>query len=524
VTGNAAVDALASGNATTGAALASFLLGEPSSFGRYFTGIGLYPGLRETRIFLYGQDTWRATRKLTLDYGLRWENYLPQGAAKPGGAGTFDPLTGMELVAGLGPNSLSLGVKPYNLGFTPRLGIAYQVQPNTVVRAGYGWGFTPAGYGSIFGQGLEYNPPILNGQTIPQANPYSADFNLLTGPPLPVNPPIGSNGSYPLPDGISVYNWFWPLKAYRIPMAYFWNTTVQHQFSNGLSFQVAYVGNVGRHLYLNPNINQAVPGPGNFDSRRPFFPQFGLEQGIFYTCNCDTSNYHSLQAKLEKHASHGLDFALNYTYSKAMGSSNFGGGGFDDNYHWNNSYGPASYNSTHALTLTNVWQIPYGRGKRWGSSNSKALDLILGGWSLDGLSTLDSGRPFSPMVSNGSSVNADFNGVRADIIGNPHVANQSAAEWFNPAAYTDPLQPYRDGTAAANSLWGPALYVVDLALAKTFVIRENKSIEFRWENFNAFNVNNYGLPNNTVDVSGAGQITSTQVPMRQMQFGLHFRF
>lgn len=524
VTGNAAVDALASGNATTGTALASFLLGQPSSFGRYFTGIGLYPGLRETRIFLYGQDTWRATRKLTVDYGLRWENYLPQGAAKPGGAGSFDPLTGTELVAGLGPNSLSLGVKPYNLGFTPRLGIAYQVQTNTVVRAGYGWGFTPAGYGSIFGQGLEYNPPILNGQTIPQANPYSPDFNLLAGPPLPVNPPIGSNGSYPLPDGISVYNWFWPLKAYRIPMAYFWNATVQHQFSGGLSFQVAYVGNVGRHLYLNPNINQAVPGPGNFDSRRPFFPQFGLEQGIFYTCNCDTSNYHSLQTKLEKHASHGLDFTLNYTYSKAMGSSNFGGGGFDDNYHWNNSYGPASYNSTHAVTLTNVWQIPYGRGKRWGSSNGKALDLILGGWSLDGLTTLDSGRPFSPMVSNGSSVNADFNGVRADIIGNPHVGNQSAAEWFNPAAYTDPLQPYRDGTASANSLWGPALYAVDLALAKTFVIRENKSLELRWENFNAFNVNNYGLPNNTVDVSGAGQITSTQVPMRQMQFGLHFRF
>src|SRR4029077_10625680 len=176
-----------------------------------FTGIGLYPGIRETRIFLYGQDTWRVTRKLTLDYGLRWENYLPQGAAKPGGAGSFDPLTGMVLVAGLGSNSLSLGVKPYNLGFAPRLGIAYQLQTNTVLRAGYGWGFTPAGYGSIFGQGLEYNPPILNGQTIPQANPYSPDFNLLTGPPLPVNPPIGSNGTYALPDCISVYNWFWPL-------------------------------------------------------------------------------------------------------------------------------------------------------------------------------------------------------------------------------------------------------------------------------------------------------------------------
>lgn len=523
VTGDASVDALTSGAATTGAGLASFLLGQPSSFGRYFTGIGLYPGLRQTRIFLYGQDTWRITPKLTLDYGLRWENYLPQRAAKPGGGGSFDPLTGMVLVAGLGSNSLDLGVKPYNLGFAPRLGIAYQVKTHTVLRAGYGWGYTPAGYGSIFGQGFEYNPPILNGQTIPQANPYSPDFNLLAGPPLPVNPPIGSNGEYPLPDGISVYNWYWPLDAYRVPMAYFWNATVQHQFSNDLSFQLAYVGNVGRHLYVNPNINQAVPGPGDFDSRRPFY-KFGLEQGIYYTCNCSTSNYNGLQAKLEKHASHGLDFTLNYTYSKALGITTFGGGGYDNNYDWIASYGPASYNSTHALTLASIWQIPYGHGRHWGSSSSKALDLVLGGWGLDGITQLDSGRPFSPMVSNTASVNADFNGVRADKIGNPHVANQSAAEWFNPAAFTDPRQPYRDGTASAGSLWGPAEYLVDLALDKTFVISEHKTLEFRWEAFNAFNVDNYGLPNNTVDVSGAGQITSTQVPMRQMQFGLHFRF
>jgi hypothetical protein len=524
VTGSATVDALASGNATTGAALASFLLGQPSSFGRYFTGIGLYPGLRQTRIFLYGQDTWRVSSKLTLDYGLRWENYLPEGAAKAGGAGSFDPLTGDVLVAGLGGNSLSLNVKPYSLGFAPRVGIAYQLKAHTVLRAGYGWGFTPAGYGSIFGQGLEYNPPILNGQTIPQANPYSPDFNLLTGPPLPVNPPIGSNGSYPLPDGISVYNWFWPLDSYRVPMAYFWNGTVQHQFSNGLSFQVAYVGNVGRHLYVNPNINQAVPGPGDFDSRRPFFPKFGLEQGIYYTCNCSTSNYNGLQVKLEKHAAHGLDFSLNYTYSKAMGITNFGGGGYDNNYDWKASYGPLSFNPTHAVTLTNVWQLPYGRGRRWGSSNGKALDAVLGGWSLDGTTTLASGRPFSPMVSNTASVNADFNGVRADIIGNPHIANPSPAEWFNVAAYTDPQQPYRDGTASADSLWGPAMYVVNLALAKTFTLTETKTLEIRWENFNAFNIDNYGQPNNTIDVSGAGQITNTQTPMRQMEFGLHFRF
>jgi len=524
VTGNAAVDTLAAGNVTTGAGLASFLLGQPSNFDRIASSI-YYPGLRETRVFLYGQDTWRVTRKLTLDYGVRWENYLPQRAAKPGGTGMFDPLTGMERVAGVAPIPLDLGVHAYNLGFTPRLGIAYQVQQNTVVRVGYGQGFNPAGYGSIFGQGAEYNPPATIVQFVPQVYSYSPDFNLLTGPPAPANPPVGSNGQYPLPDGISPFNFFWPLSAYRVPEAYFWNFTIQHQFGNGLAFQVAYVGNVGRHLYVNPNLNQAVPGPGSLDSRRPFFPQFGLEQGIYYTCNCDNSNYNGLQVRAEKRASHGLDFTVNYTYGKAMGSTNFGGGGFDNNRDWGASYGPLSFNSIHALTLINVWQIPYGHGQHWGASASKPLDLILGGWSLNGITTLQSGRPFSPTVSNAPLLNdTDFNGVRADIIGNPHDVKQSAAEWFDPAAYSEPQQPYRDGTASADSLWGPATYVVNLALAKTFTLTEGKALEFRWENFNAFNIDNYVIPAATIDVSGAGQITATQTAMRQMQFGLHFRF
>jgi hypothetical protein len=121
-------------------------------------------------------------------------------------------------------------------------------------------------------------------------------------------------------------------------------------------------------------------------------------------------------------------------------------------------------------------------------------------------------------------VNADLNYFRPDVIGDPSVSNQNASLWFNPAAYSAPLQPYRNGDAGKGSLRGPALYVFNLALAKTFPIMENKSLEFRWENFNAFNHVNLGLPAMQVDVSGAGQITSTASPMRQMQLGLHLRF
>jgi hypothetical protein len=134
-------------------------------------------------------------------------------------------------------------------------------------------------------------------------------------------------------------------------------------------------------------------------------------------------------------------------------------------------------------------------------------------------------RSFTPTISNAPLVNADFNYFRPDIIGNPNVSNPNANLWFNPAAYTAPQAPYRNGDASKGSLRGPALFVFNLSLSKEFVIVENKTIEFRWENFNAFNHVNLGLPATTqVDVGGAGQITSTANPMRQMQLALHFRF
>jgi len=179
---------------------------------------------------------------------------------------------------------------------------------------------------------------------------------------------------------------------------------------------------------------------------------------------------------------------------------------------------------THAVTLLNNWELPFGKGRRYLSNVSKAADAVTGGWRLSGVTTMYSGVAFTPTISNAPLLNADFNYVRPDIIGNPHVSNPSADMWFNPAAYTAPQAPYRNGDASKGSLRGPALFVFNLSLSKEFIIVENKTIEFRWENFNAFNHVNLGVPGNTVDVGGAGQITSTANPMRQMQLALHFRF
>ena len=142
------------------------------------------------------------------------------------------------------------------------------------------------------------------------------------------------------------------------------------------------------------------------------------------------------------------------------------------------------------------WDLPFGRGRHFGANASKVVDAVAGGWRFSGVTTLYSGIAFTPTISNAPLVNADFNYFRPDIIGNPNVSNPSAAEWFNPAAYTAPQAPYRNGDAGKGTLRGPGLVVLNLALAKVFSIAERKTLEFRWENFNALNHVNLGMPNN----------------------------
>ncbi|HLH02525.1 MAG TPA: TonB-dependent receptor [Bryobacteraceae bacterium] len=525
-TGDFDVDQLTNGLASTGSGLASYLLGLPATFGRYYTAYDYYPGLRETRLFFFAQDSWRVTPKLTLNYGVRYENYLPQVAAKPGGAGSFDPSTGEVLVAGVGDVPRNLGVKPYNLGFLPRIGIAYQAAEKTVIRAGYGASTNPGGLGSVFGQGADYNPPITNPQSINQSNIYFAPFNLLNGPPAPANPPVGSNGRYLLPDGIGINYFTDPLDSYRIPTVYFWNFTVQQQLTSSMALEVGYVGNVGRHLFESLNRNQAVPGPGDVDPRRPFYNLFGLEQGIYQYCNCDNSNYNSLQVKLQKQFSRGLDFLLTYTWGKALDYQGEGGGGSPSNvYNGRNDYGVASWDREHTVTLTHNFDIPVGRGRRWNLGNNAVADAVLGGWRLSGVHSFASGLPFTPTIANAPLLNdPDFSQVRADLVGNPNVAHPSASLWFNPAAYTAPEQPFRQGTAGRNTLRGPGLWNSDLSLSKNLIPSERWKLELRADAFNVFNRVNLANPASQIDGSGPGQITAIQVPMRQMQFGMHLQF
>jgi len=184
---------------------------------------------------------------------------------------------------------------------------------------------------------------------------------------------------------------------------------------------------------------------------------------------------------------------------------------------------PANFDRTHAFTAGYVWELPFGRGRRWHGDSGAALNLLLGGWNFSGITTVESGLPFTPQVSSAPNVLADLNSFRADKIGNPSVANPSADLWFNPAAFITPQTPGRNGTASHNSLRGPGLYQFDLALGKTFTIVEGKTLEFKWENYNATNHVTWPI----LIILWTKQVrdrSPRQLTCGRCSFGLHFRF
>jgi hypothetical protein len=333
---------------------------------------------------------------------------------------------------------------------------------------------------------------------------------------------------------LNVYYFFSSPSAFRVPYADSWNLTVQHGFTPTLTAEIGYIGNVGRHLYVNPNVNQAAPpdpncnpdpsvagGCNDFDSRRLFFQRFGLSQGLYEICNCDNSSYHAMQMKVQKRTSKGLDFLVTYTYGKAMSNSAYGGA-YGNNLNWGQDHGPANFDRTHTLTISHTWQLPYGRGRHWGSGISKAMDAVLGGWNFSGISRFESGLPFT-VTADDPLLYADFNQVRPDQVGDPNIPNQNRFHWFDPAAFVDAQEVGRQGLVRHNSLRGPGFYQLDLSLGKVFQLTETKSLEFVWQNYNATNHVNLINPDSYIHSDTAGQIFGAG-DMRQMQFGLHFRF
>ena len=511
---NPSVTALAP--STGGLGLASFLLGAPDHF-RRFSQISTTQEDRQNRMFYFAQDTWRLTPKLTLGYGLRWDTWFPDYSLNSGQGGRYDITDNLVRIPGVGGISRSGNSQTQWMNFSPRISLAYALSPKTVVRTGYGRSYFQGTFGWTFNNIAADIYPSIVSQDLHGASSFFPVFALATAPPGVVFPAIPPNGLLPLPDGIG--DAYIPANQ-KIPYVDQWNFTVERQIA-GVNVSTGYVGNVGRHLNGGFNLNAAVPGPGDFNPRRPLYPKFGITQGIFDKCDCTSSNYNALQVRAERRMGSTYTLLASYTYSH---TNDFGEFGTPTNqFNANQDYGPASFDRTQVFTLAHTLYLPFGKGRHYFSDARGVLGVLINGWQFNGVTTAESGLPFSPTLNNTASLNSDMS-LRPDKTGDPLKGiTQNANQWFNPLAYAVPAQ-FMFGNAGRNSLRGPGLFTADWALTKDFSFMERYKLQFRWENFNVFNNTNLALPDSAVDSGTAGKIFDVASPMRNMQLGLRLTF
>ncbi len=522
-----------------GLGLATFLLGDVSVFGRVVNSI-TNAGERQNRWYFYGQDTFRVTRNLTFSYGLRWEIYFPQSVTGKGAGGWVDLNTGLIRVAGYGNINLQGNVKNDFTNFAPRVGIAYQANPKTAIRLGYGRSFDIGVFGSVFGHTATQNLPVLVTQELSPSSNTGTVFSLSTGPPAPTFVTVPPSGQFRLPNQIGAFAV--PTKL-RLPTLDAWNVTVQHAIAPTLSVQVGYVANKGTHVFAgdtpNYDVNQAsIVGFGTLttDERKPFFKKFGWTQQIFYFGNDASDNYNALQAAIEKRFSKGYQFLAHYTWSKALT--------YDSDYYAIDprlNYGLSNSDRKHVFVLTSVIDLPFGKGKTFLGNASGFADRIIAGWSLASTTSWESGLPFSPAYSS-CFADRDTGPCRPDIVGTVHVTG-SRNDYFTTTGGVplgpngvpgDTVGPWRRpafgtfGNAARNSLRGPGFFQADLSVAKNFSLREAVSLQFRTDIFNLFNNVNLDNPQPCVDCADGGKIFNTAFGgaalQRQIMFSLRLQF
>jgi outer membrane receptor protein involved in Fe transport len=531
---------------TTGAGglgLATLLLGDVTGFSRYVS-TAIDAGERQWRHFYYGQDTWRVTPKLTLAYGLRLDIINPQAASGPAKAGFPNLDTGEVLVAGVGDVPLNGGVKN-SLNWAPRLGITYQLTPRTVIRGGYGRSYDIGVFGSLFGHTVTQNIPVLATQQLNASSQFGSVFTLAQGPPafnqfFGLNAPpnrggvpntsLPSNGHFFLPDGVRPRA---VLFKQRLPSVDAWNLTYQYQWRRDVSLEVAYVGNKGTHLFAgnNPdeNVNQpTLIGFGTVprDRRKPFFNRFGWTQDVLLYCNCSDNSYHALQAKVDKRFSNGYSVLAHYTLQRARDYS-------DDRFipgiDPKIAYGPEDFIRTHNFVLSQVAELPIGRGKRYLGGASKALNYLVGGWQFNSNTIVQSGLPFNVGIDTAGI--SDVGPNRPNVSGSPKIIGDRN-RWFDPTTFSKPA-PGTLGNLPRNALRGPKYWRTDASLFKKFIFSETTDLEFRIESVNVFNHVNLDLPDSFVGdpaspSANAGRITSTAYfgndPTRNFQFAVRLKF
>jgi hypothetical protein len=487
-----------------GLALATFLLGDVNNFQRYVSQ-STNAAERQKRWFFYGQDSWRVSPKFTMTYGLRWEIYFPETVNAKGNGGFANLNDGLINVANYANVGSNGNVSNTYKAFAPRLSFAYQFDPKTVLRVGYGRGFDIGVFGSNYGHVVTQNLPVLARQDLADTNinpaytnNRSAIFTLNQGPPaFDFSPIIGAiqNGTLPI-NGIdgSTQGGARPL-VQRLPTIDQWNGTVQRQLTPTLNITVSYVGNKGTHVFAGTgpsyNNNEVQLGggtspivcdptchpkftpflPASFRTRYfmngvPAFtyPTFTYVNplgvttptppccsgGTTYYGNDASNNYNALQVQAEKRVSHGLEFLAHYTFSHAFAYDTNQYSTPDKKYAW----GPNPYNRNQVFVANIIYELPVGKGKKFMSDAGRAMDLIIGGWQITNTTTYGTGLPWTPTINEGGNVSdVDANNRPNFVVGQSRLStgvshSGGGTYWFQsvaPLTYGSVLTPANAG-------------------------------------------------------------------------------
>jgi hypothetical protein len=509
--------------------LADFMLGLRNT---YALSNVLIANLRQNMHFLYLQDDFRLNDRATLNLGLRYE-YATPWVERDNILSNFDAERRQMILAQDGSLEERSTIKPDRNNFGPRVGIAYTITPRTVFRGGYGVSyvhFHRAGGANV----LPINGPQVINAVVVQT-PTTPGFRT-------------TQEGYPA--GLTDASRFDPLAAnitympndYHSSNVQSWFASVQRELGENMIVDLAYVGNRADDLLLFANYNQARPnnsaGTIPLQQRRPI-PEFA---DITYSFNGGKSRYHAFQGKFDWRMRRGLQLlsslTLSQTKDNGAGSLENPNGNFpapQDFYNLEADFGLSAYHQPYNSTTSLVYDLPFGRGRTYGSDLHPVLDALAGGWQIAVINTVQSGERvtlrYSPVASfQVSGIQQDFRGAnnyRPNVIGEVYTPEdqRTVQNWLNRDAVvipTDPSQPF--GNAERNSIAGPDIWTVDFAAVKRVMLPwRNSNVELRFEAFNFFNRTNFMPPNGDRSSAAFGTITRTYDP-RVLQLGVKMNF
>jgi hypothetical protein len=527
------------GTVFSGLAWSDLLFGAPK------TGVYAFPngnngfGFRQTDLSFYGQDNYKVSSRLTLNLGVRYENFLGWPWTEVGNRMyNFVPSLSTTQLYQVGTNGVPRsGANGNNLNFMPRVGFALKLTPRTVLHAGYGIYYSAPNVTNS--DGLSNNAPAIDYWTFNNSSVYGA----AAGNGAPFN--YASNGfvhtpatnASALPEGLPVYAQDPHAKT---PYSEQWHLTLQRELVPSTTLSFAYVGTKGVHLDDLVDINAGSPGTTNVTVNRPY-PFFAQ---IFQLQTNQISSYNGLQVTAERRA-RGLTFLASYTYSHALDENTSSPGApLANPYNLRADYGDSDLNVPNRFVASANYQLPFkAEGK---------LNPLVQGWQVNAILNYFDGLPFSVTSANGVGDGLTPRAETVPGFGNGSVSpgKRTREEWFNTSAFvsiplTGPLANGQWGDSGRNILQGPGTKDIDFSLFKNFQLAESKNLQFRAEFFNLFNTPQFNNPSATAPtpaatsttlvpnitagsaygtIASAGSPTTFQRISREIQLAMKFTF